>query len=348
MAATDFQQIIITGASGWLGRTLIRCLLDRTFPELTPDAPIRAFVKPEEAALLAPWKEHLTIIEGDLTNPDACKKLMTEARDALVIHTAGFIHPRRVSDFYRVNVSGTENLIASLNPDNTHRLVAVSSNSPCGCNPYPEHIFTEESPYRPYMNYGRSKMLMEKRLLDSGAPRLRIIRAPWFYGPLQPPRQKLFFEMIQKGKVPVVGDGTNPRSMAYTENLAQGILRAAVNDESEQTIFWIADLRPYSMNEIIETVESLLEDDFGIPCAHKRMKLPHFAGEIATAADWLIQRTGLYHQKMHVLSEMNKTIACSVELARKELGYAPQVDLRAGMRASLQEIFDREPGWLKA
>ena len=44
---------------------------------------------------------------------------------------------------------------------------------------------------------------------------------------------------------------------------------------------------------------------------------------------------GLYNQKIHVLSEMNKTIACSVEKARGELGYRPGVELREGMRRSI-------------
>ena len=33
---------------------------------------------------------------------------------------------------------------------------------------------------------------------------------------------------------------------------------------------------------------------------------------------------------------MNKTIACSIERARRELGYEPQISLRDGMRASVR------------
>jgi len=43
----------------------------------------------------------------------------------------------------------------------------------------------------------------------------------------------------------------------------------------------------------------------------------------------------MYHQKIHVLSEMNKTIACSIEKAKKELGYIPMVGLEEGMRRSI-------------
>ena len=56
----------------------------------------------------------------------------------------------------------------------------------------------------------------------------------------------------------------------------------------------------------------------------------------ADAVDGCLQGVGLYEQKIHVLGEMNKTIACSIDRARRELGYEPQVSLREGMRASVR------------
>jgi nucleoside-diphosphate-sugar epimerase len=233
-------------------------------------------------------------------------------------------------------VNGTVNLLDAAIPAGLDRAVIVSSNSPCGCNPHPDHLFDENSPYHPYMNYGRSKMLMElavverRNKIDSV-----IIRAPWFYGPNQPPRQTLFFQMVRDGKAPIVGNGKNLRSMSYLGNLCQGLLLAATVEKAAGQIYWIADRRPYSMNEIIDTIERLLETEFGQTCAHKRMRLPGIASEIAFAADATLQTLGLYQQKIHVLSEMNKTIACSVNRAEKELGYRPTIELEEGMRRSL-------------
>jgi nucleoside-diphosphate-sugar epimerase len=144
--------------------------------------------------------------------------------------------------------------------------------------------------------------------------------------------------MIRDGKAPIVGSGENLRSMAYTENLAQGLLLAASVPAASGQIYWIADERPYSMNEIVDTIERLLETEFGQKCAHKRMRLPGLASEVALAADTVLQRLGLYQQKIHVLSEMNKTIACSVEKAKRELGYRPTIALEEGMRRSLREV----------
>ena len=90
------------------------------------------------------------------------------------------------------------------------------------------------------------------------------------------------------------------------------------------------------MNEVVGTIESVLEDDFGIPVAHDRMRLPSVASEVAFVVDSALQSVGLYQQKIHVLSEMNKTIACSVEKAVRELGYQPKIELREGMLRSVE------------
>src|SRR5690606_31717736 len=131
----------------------------------------------------------------------------------------------------------------------------------------------------------------------------------------------------------------NRRSMVFTENLAQGIFLAAEKPGIDKEIFWVADERPYTMNTIIDTVERLMDDEFGLRCKHKRLRLPGFVAEVAYLVDKMMQSVGLYHPKIHVLSEMNKTIACSIEKAKKELGYKPQVALEEGMRQSLQELY---------
>jgi hypothetical protein len=95
------------------------------------------------------------------------------------------------------------------------------------------------------------------------------------------------------------------------------------------------------MVEIIDTVEMVLERDFGIKCRHKRLRLPSIASDLACLVDWGLQKFGLYHQKIHVLSEMNKTIACSIDLAEKELGYNPKIDLEEGMRRSIAWLMER-------
>lgn len=340
----DQNLILVTGAQGWLGSRLVE-VLARGLPGLAgfecPRTPprLRCLALPGTSTdRLTQVNPNTEVVSGDLRNPDDCARLCAGAKGAILFHTAGIIHPKRVRELYEINTEGTKQLLEAAVSAGVKRAVVVSSNSPCGCNPHPDHLFDESSPYAPYMNYGRSKMLMElavKELQTAGRLETVIVRPPWFYGPNQPPRQTLFFKMIREGKAPIVGSGENLRSMGYVDNLCQGLILAAQTDRANGQTYWIADRRPYSMSEIINTVERLLETEFRKSCAHKRLRLPGVASSVAYAMDGLLQSAGVYHQKIHVLSEMNKTIACSVTKAEKELNYRPQVELEEGMRRSL-------------
>lgn len=347
------DQILLTGAAGWLGTGLVQALAHGLpeVPELASPQRglrVRALVLPtDDLGQITKIHPDLELVRGDVRDPASAQKLCAGARNAVLIHTAGIIHPRRVREFYDINVEGTKHLLAAAAAAGVRRAVIVSSNSPCGCNPTPADRFDERSPYRPYMHYGRSKMQMEQAVEAagrSGSLETVVIRAPWFYGPFQPPRQTLFFRMIRDGKAPLVGDGQNVRSMAYIDNLAQGLLLAASRPNAAGQTYWIADERPYAMCEILDTVERVLEQDFQVPCAHRRMRLPGFASEVAWLVDKSLQSVGLYHQKIHVLSEMNKSIACSVDRAQRELGFRPTVALEEGMRRSLRWLRDT-PNW---
>ena len=344
------SRVVVTGGLGWLGQGLLSALSGglagcEALAEPQADLTIRVLVHPSEdpadVQTLAPGAE---IVVGDLRRRDDCTQLLKGQEDTVIFHAAGLIHPWRPYELYDTNVTGTENLLAAAENAGARRIVAVSSNSPCGVNPRPDHLFDESSPYVPYMAYGRSKMQMEQAVhAAQGRGRLEtvILRPTWFYGPHQPPRQTLFFQMVRDGGAPIVGGGNAKRSMAYIDNTVQGMLLAAASERAIGQTYWMADERPYTMNEIVDTIERLLETEFGQTCRHRRLRLPGFASDVARVLDRGIQATGLYHQKIHVLSEMACTIACSVDKAKRELGYAPTVALEEGMRRSLQWVVDR-------
>ncbi|MFQ3679729.1 MAG: NAD(P)-dependent oxidoreductase [Pseudanabaenaceae cyanobacterium] len=328
-----FSRVLATGLTGWLGQNLQQALAS---------LPVRGLVLPHEH----PPGDRIEWVVGDVGDPAACGALCRGAEGAVLFHLAGVIHPRRVADFYRINVQGTRNLLAAAQAAGVKRVVVVSSNSPCGCNPRPDHCFDETAPYRPYLHYGRSKMQMEQavqEIHDRTGLETAIVRAPWFYGPFQPPRQTLFFQMIREGRMPIVGHGQNRRSMVYLENLCQGLLLAAIAPQANGQVYWIADARPYTLQEIVDTVEHLLETEFDRPCARRRWYLPSWVSTAAYAVDWSLQNLGLYHPKIHVLSELDKTIACTVAKAQRELGYQPQIDLVEGMRRSLHHLLQTNP-----
>ena len=138
------------------------------------------------------------IICGNISQQHVCDKLLDDNEGSLVIHTAGIIHPKLfVSDLMKINYLGTKNLFNSAIKYKAKRIIAISSNSPFGFNKSSKDIFTETSPYDPYMTYGKSKKLMEDYILQlvikNDSPDITILRPTWFYSPGQPPRQTHFF-----------------------------------------------------------------------------------------------------------------------------------------------------------
>ena len=344
-SAANSTLALVTGFPGWLGTRLLH-FLHEPHPDFPSDAEQPRFERVRCLVLPGAVDERfrrrfpaIELVEGDIRDPAAAGRLCAGAAGAVVFHLAGVIHPRRPRELFEINTMGTRHVLAAAAAARAGRVIGVSSNSPAGVSRDPSEVFDESSPDRPYMSYGHSKKLMEDALNEahrSGAVETTVIRPCWFYGPDQPPRQSEFFSMVKNGKAPIVGGGDSRRSMSYVDNAALGILLAAARDRAAGETYWIADERPYRMNEIVDTIEEVLEQDFGMDVAHDRLRLPNAASELAMVVDAAMQKVGLYDQRVHVLSEMNKTIACSVEKAREELGYRPGVELREGMRRSIE------------
>jgi nucleoside-diphosphate-sugar epimerase len=320
---------LVTGAPGWAGTPLVHLLRDHY-------ARVRCLVVPG-----APTAElgDVELLEGDLRDETAVARFAKDAGGADLFHFAGLIHPaRRVRELMEVNAKGTRSLLAQATE--VRRVVALSSNSPVGASRDPNALFDEETPCRPYLSYGRSKLAMEQAVAEAPVDAV-VLRPCWFYGPGQPPRQTEFMRMVRAGKAPLVGGGRSRRSVSYVDAVADAARLAAQVPDAAGRTYWIADERPYTFAEIVDTIETVLSEDFGLTVDGGRLRLPGVAGDLAQAADTVLQRVGLYHQRLHVLGELNKTIACSVERAKRELGWAPGPGLREGMRLSVEWCLER-------
>ncbi len=341
------NEILITGANGWLGKSLVECLvngIENSFDieKSCKNLKIKCLViDGEDTSYLEKISENINIVRGDITNIEDCRLFTCGSEGAIIFHCAGIIHPKRTHQFFDINVGGTQNIINASIEKKIEKIIFVSSNSPCGVNPTNEHLFDENYKYNPYMEYGRSKMKMENIINDSykkGRMRTVIIRPPWFYGPNQPFRQTKFYKMIRDGKVPIVGNGENKRSMACTINISQGLIRAAIEDKADGETYWIADKEPYSFNYIIKTIRKAMNEEFNIICKDNEIRLPNFTSSFAFFLDVIIQWFGMYNKEVHVLSEMNKTIACSIQKAKNDLNYKPTIDLYDGTVMSIKSV----------
>jgi nucleoside-diphosphate-sugar epimerase len=332
------QVAVVTGAAGWLGQNLVRTLAGTR-------ERVRCLVhSPGEAPLLEVVGPSVEAVVGDVRDPATVDRLFDAVGPASVFHGAGVIHPEgRTRALFDVNVGGTQLVLDRARRAGVARFLHVSSNSPFGANPTPGDRFTEDSPYNPYLAYGQSKMEAEQlvqRSHDRGDVRAVIVRAPWFYGPFQPPRQTQFFSAVRRGMFPVPGPGTNRRSLVYTGNLVHGLLCAEAAEAATGRAFWIADAEPYELREVIQGVREALEAE-GLSVSRRQPHLPASVGVVAAALDAFLQRRGIYVQPVHVLGELKDTIACDVSRARAELGYEPRTSLVDGMRASIRWCLER-------
>ena len=211
---------VVTGAGGWLGQNLVRALAPAR-------ERVRCLVHDEaEASLLSVVGPTVDAMVGDVRDPASMDALFEGVGAAAVFHAAGVIHPLgSTKSLFDVNVGGTQLVLDRARRAGVVRFVHVSSNSPFGANPSPTDRFDEDSPYNPYMSYGQSKLeaeLLVSRSFERGDLQTVILRPPWFYGPFQPARQTQFLAAVRRGRFPLVGDGTQQRSMVFTGNLVLG------------------------------------------------------------------------------------------------------------------------------
>ena len=331
--------LIVTGANGWLGRAATARFATRSrvvavARDLTEGRALERFI----ASLGEPAAGSVELAFADLTVPSTLERLLSGRSERVqVVHTAGVVHARRFSEFEAINATGTANLVRAARRAEVARLVHVSSNSPFGTNATTHDVFRQNEPYRPYLGYGHSKMLGEIAVLDEVTRGLDavIVRPPWFYGPHQPARQTTFFSMIKAGRFPIFGAGDQRRSMVYVDNLVDGIDAALRWSGEPGRAWWIADARPYTVAEIVETVGRALTDE-GHDVKPNSVRLPSFVGDVAERIDRVLQGARKYDQRVHVLGEMNKTIACDVSQSMVELDWEPEVSLYDGMRTSIR------------
>ncbi len=325
-------KVLVTGAPGWLGSSLVEALRAgcKSGPVDTSPEPVRIVALPGQDTRSRTDLGDVEVVMADLRNP----RLPTGLCDGIdtVFHCAGIIHPKRIQDLYEINVKGTRQLLEAAVAAKVRRFVFVSSNSPAGLNASHTELMAEDDPPRPYLNYGLSKLQAEWLINDAhrtGRIEGVIVRPCWFYGPNQPHRQTRFFTMIKGGHPIVFGKGANLRSMSYVDNTVQGLLLAREVEKAAGQTYWIADRRPYSFIEILQTVGRLLDVDV------RPRYLPELGCDVARFVDSILQMTGWYWQDVHVAGELAASIAVTIDKAKNELGYDPEIELEEGMRRSI-------------
>jgi dihydroflavonol-4-reductase len=162
--------ILVTGATGFLGRHLVSLLLER-------GEPVRALVREgtDDAELRRAGVE---VVRGDVQDLDAVRAAVHGPR--VVYHAAGIVsHERKdLARLRAVNVEGTRNVLHALEPG--ARLVHVSSYSAVGWASAPDRPVDESASFPPHaerLPYAATKRESELLVLAAAAGGLDAVVA---------------------------------------------------------------------------------------------------------------------------------------------------------------------------
>jgi nucleoside-diphosphate-sugar epimerase len=344
------DQVLVSGATGWLGARLVRALLRglKDDPALAgPQAArVRALAPTGDAEAGALEQLGADLARGDPREPASLAAFLDGAAGATLFVPGALRHPRLfVRDLFEHNVEGGRALLEAAARAGVRRAVVVSSSASFGVARRDGELFDEEErPCRPALAHGESARAIEAEAAEVARRtglELVLVRAPWLYGPGQPAAATTFLRMARAGTFPVPGDGSNLRSMAFVDTVCQGLVRAARAREAAGRTYWLADTRPYALSEIVATAQDVLERDFLLPVERRRRWVPRTVPRVARLADRALQALGLYQHELHALGELDRTVACSIDRARAELGFQPRVELREGLRRSVEDCLTR-------
>jgi GDP-4-dehydro-6-deoxy-D-mannose reductase len=170
------MHVLVTGVGGFVGSRLARLLLAHgervsgTFFEETP-------------ALSAAG---VTLYEADVLDAAVLAEAVRAADPDAVVHLAGLTHVgeswNRIPEYFRVNVLGTENLLAAAAG---RRVVVASSAEVYGAVPESEQPIGEQRELAPRTPYALTKAAAERLALGRGAV---VARSFNLAGPGQSPR----------------------------------------------------------------------------------------------------------------------------------------------------------------
>jgi len=221
-------KVLVTGASGFLGRVICAELTERGHD-------VHALVR-------RPGSEPpgTTAVAGDLTDAQRLTAAVSEVGPECVFHLAAEIASQRDAAKIRaVNVDGTRVLIAACEAAGVRRLVFAST---VVTGDAKGAVLTEDSELPVETEYGRSKQEGERMLRESSLEDV-IIRPSHVYGPGGWYVEEIVERIRQPGRFAVVGSGHNWWDVVRVEDVARACVDAAERAPAGST-YHVADDEP--------------------------------------------------------------------------------------------------------
>ena len=332
------MKAFVTGSTGFIGSHLVEFLVSQGYH-------VTCLVRKTSDLR---WLKHLLhadshpieLVTADIGDYDTLARLVHNTN--LVFHLAGLTKARDFVTYERVNVRGTKNLLKVCLQSNSslNRFVYCSSLAAMGPCPSATPITEGASP-QPLTDYGRSKLKGEI-VTNEYANRLpiTIIRPPAVYGP-RDTDIFLYFQLVNKGLMPILGDEERLLSLVHVKDLVEGIYAAAVSDFAIGESYFLTDGELHSWMDVGNTIANALEK---YPF---RLKVPYVLMDMIAICTEILARITrqtpiLNRQKIRELKQ--RFWICDSTKAKQQIGYSPAYPLEKG----IQETADwyRESCWL--
>lgn len=331
--------VLVTGASGFIGRHLVRRLIargDRVTCLVRATSQIDAL-----RSAGAQW------VVGDVTDRASVRQALAESQAETVFHLAGITTTLRKDDFQRVNAGGTDAVAAACaDCADMPVLVVVSSLAAAGpCTAGRPRV--ESDVPAPVSAYGRSKLAGElAAAVYAGAVPICIVRPPMVFGTGASGMMELFRAIARWGVHLVPGGGEHYVSVVHVADLVEGLLLVAEKGErlhpdgvTGQGIYFMAadDMLSYA--------------DLGQAMAHalgkKRVAVVHLPGPVVRLVGLCGEVMGRLRRRSGWVNrdKIDEALAgswtCSAAKAQAHLGWSPAAALTDRLHETANSLRSR-------
>jgi len=315
------KRVLVTGASGYIGRHLCQELTDR-------GCEVTALLRTPQAG---PWRNAITV---DLGRGDIDPRALEGVE--VIFHLAGKAHVRartdeEIREYETIHVDGTRALLSAAFEAKVRHFVLMSSLSVMGESGGEE--WDESHTCLPRTSYGTTKLEAERLVLKEYVlPCPVVLRPALVYGPGSKGNLDTLVRAVRSKILPHISFPDNARSMVHVDDVVQACILAASTEAACGNTYIVTDGQAYSTNQILEWIHEALDvkPKFGIP--YGLVQLVACCGDIFDKAGLPAPLT------RDRLSKMSGSALYSNAKICRDLGFVPKWGLRQGIREMVAQV----------